>query len=321
MATSEEVARAHQEQQRSLSVAASTAVARQFSRLDEHALSESWAAGVGRQAEATVTQAQLAAAQAAAPYLEQLAAAQGVPVAAPFIAAPALAGIASDGRSLASLLFLPVLLIRQLLGRGSPFRAALRQGQAFASTIAATQVFDSGRNAITVGMTAEKSWVSYVRFLQLPSCGRCVVLAGVEYPYSTGFQRHPRCDCFHLPLTKDSPERLLIRSPREAFDSMSAAEQDKAFTKAGAEAIRLGSDIGQVVNARRGMSTTADGRKVTSEGTTRRGFAGRRMASIGRRQSAARPMPEQILAEAGGDRELAVDLLYRFGYLVEKTNP
>jgi hypothetical protein len=321
VATAEEVATAYQQRQRALADAAASTVARQYARLDEPALSESWAAGVGRQAEAAVTQGQLAAAQAAAPYLEQLAAAQGVPIPPPLIAASMLAGIAGDGRSLFSLLFLPILLIKSLIGRGLAYREAHRQGIAFATRIAATQVADAGRGAVTVGMTSEKRWVTYTRVVHLPACGRCIVLAGREYSYSTGFQRHDRCDCTMLPLFKDSPEHLLVRSPEELFAEMSPEQQDKAFTKAGAEAIRLGADLGQVVNARRGMSTTADGRQVTTEGTTRRGFAGRRMGATGGRKSAARPMPEQILADAGGDRDRAIDALYRFGFLSEMPKP
>jgi hypothetical protein len=102
-------------------------------------------------------------------------------------------------------------------------------------------------------------------------------------------------------------------SPKKAFEEMPRYEQDRAFGKAGAEAIRAGADIGQVVNARRGMSSAAVfGRQVvvTSEGTTNR-------RRFGQKLSTRRPrlMPEQILAEAKGDRAEAVRLLSLHGYI------
>ncbi|HEX5995681.1 MAG TPA: hypothetical protein VFY84_11115 [Jiangellales bacterium] len=121
---------------------------------------------------------------------------------------------------------------------------------------------------------------------------------------------------------------------------MTEAEQDKVFTKAGAQAIRDGADMGQVVNARRGMFTASIGSKrflATREGTTVRGLFGgyeidpdtgrlrrrgedelRRVRSGSRFIRAARVprlMPEQIYREANGDRDEAIRLLRRFGYI------
>lgn len=145
------------------------------------------------------------------------------------------------------------------------------------------------------------------------------------------------CDCTHVPAREDTGQDVTT-SPKRYFDSLSRAEQDRAFTKAGAEAIRLGADITQVVNARRGMSTAGPpGRRrlvavdvhgqqvyVTSEGITTRGVASRRLgaretgtrAGGGRYRSARVPrlMPETILAVAE-DREDAVRLLRRHGYI------
>jgi hypothetical protein len=90
-----------------------------------------------------------------------------------------------------------------------------------------------------------------------------------------------------------------MTNPRVYFDGLSRAEQDKAFTIAGAEAIRAGADIGKVVNARRGMRTATDGRLYTTEA------AGRR----------PRLMPEQILIEANGNRDEAIRLLRLHGFV------
>lgn len=84
---------------------------------------------------------------------------------------------------------------------------------------------------------------------------------------------------------------------------MDAAERRRVFGPAGADAIAEGADIARVVNARRGMYTAA-GRKLTREATTARG-TGRRV----------RLMPEQIYAEAGGNRDEAIRLLKLHGFL------
>jgi hypothetical protein len=170
-----------------------------------------------------------------------------------------------------------------------------------------------------------------------PACSRCVLLAGTEYGWNKGFQRHPRCDCIHLPTTLIARNQHRGRagdgggfiSPRSYFDSLSRAEQDHVFGAAGARAIREGADMAQVVNARRGMTTmTAYGRRVqaTTEGATRRGSFYRQerrraidrglVPSSGRGFQLRTPrlMPEEIyrLAES---RDEAIRMLRRFGYL------
>ena len=134
----------------------------------------------------------------------------------------------------------------------------------------------------------------------------------------------------------------LTTDPQAYFQSLSEAEQDRYFTSAGAQAIRDGADIGQVVNARRGMSTTVIGGRsvrVTREGVTRRGFAGRQLIeqrgsrrvaaeTVTRRTSrgveertvqrevarGVRVMPETIY-EVAEDRADAIRLLKANGFL------
>lgn len=107
------------------------------------------------------------------------------------------------------------------------------------------------------------------------------------------------CDCRHIPTAEDHAGSL-VTSPRRYFDSLSAAEQDQAFTRAGAQAIRDGADISQVVNARRGMTSAG----TTTASTTRRGVAER-----------GRLMPEAIYRQAGNNRDEAIRLLKQHGYL------
>jgi hypothetical protein len=143
---------------------------------------------------------------------------------------------------------------------------------------------------------------------------------------------------------------LTVRMRREA----GLLSQEDAFTVAGAQAIRDGADIGQVVNARRGAwGLSAPGRLteaeqkilkggkakaylqrvdvfgrqiyITTEGTTRRGALGKKLGAWSddavkdsgsdyRRAKTPRLMPEGIY-EIAEDREDAIRLLRRFGFI------
>jgi hypothetical protein len=178
--------------------------------------------------------------------------------------------------------------------------------------LAASAVQDAGRNGASIAMAVTPSVDGYVRMLNPPSCSRCAVLAGKFFRWNQGFERHPQCDCRHIP-TSESVTGDLTTDPQAYFDSLNPAEQDRIFTKAGAQAIRDGADIGQVVNARRGMEKgQLFGREMfhTFEGVTRRGVARRAMGS-GR---PVRLMPESIYALAT-DRADALRLLKLYGYL------
>lgn len=193
---------------------------------------------------------------------------------------------------------------------------------------AATIIADTAR-AAEAAAAAERPWVGgYVRMLNPPSCSRCVVLAGKFYLWNEGFKRHPLCDCRHIP----APENMagdLLTTPDAYFESLSRADQDKYFTKAGAHAIRDGADITQVVNARRGMATA--GESLTRAGVTPDGRATRVNVSVARaarnadgslttsaRATARRPrlMPESIYEIADGDRAEAIRLLKLHGFLI-----
>lgn len=308
----EEIAAQHYRTQQTISRQTVDQAQALWSQVEAKSLLDTWLALLAEMLRVLIS-GQAAAAAQAQPYVAALAAAQGIPPAALAVAPLAFAGMAADGRALASLLMQPALKTLGLLAAGADDRDALRSGLASLTRIVDTEISDASRTADHVGMVANRRWVKYVRHVSLPACGRCVILAGQTYSWSEGFQRHPRCDCVMIMIREGDADPL---SPKDLFAQMTPKEQNKAFTAGGAEAIRLGADMGQVVNARRGMTTTAEGRKVTTAGTTKRGFAGRRMASARGRKSAVRPMPEQLLADANGDRDQAIRDLYRFGYLV-----
>ncbi|MCM6778040.1 hypothetical protein NDR87_30905 [Nocardia sp. CDC159] len=226
-----------------------------------------------------------------------------------------LVGVASDGRGLDGLMYGPIITAKHHVALGeSPGMAWSSAGQAALMQVQ-TQLADASRVAVGLGITARRG-VGYVRMLNRPSCSRCAVLAGRWYR-KAGFLRHPRCDCRHIPSTRRRA-RSLATDARKYFDSLTEAEQNRAFTVSGAEAIRDGSDIAQVVNARRGMNEAGVyGRTllITTEGVTRRGLAGKRIRARGRTpKRTPRLMPEAIY-QIAEDRADVLRLLHLNGYL------
>lgn len=247
---------------------------------------------------AAVTAGQLVAAAGSAEYVSAVVTADGLtPAPVVMVAARRFAGVASDGRGLPGLLTQPLLRTLYLRTRGADDATALAGGRLSLETLVRTEVLDTGRDAAQVAAALEPAIVGYERYVNPPACGRCVVLAGRVYSRSTGFSRHPRCDCAMRMLTSRTARDGTEQTPQVLFDGMSRAQQDRGFTKAGAEAIRRGGDLGQVVNARRGM-------RRADEPWTTEGAQGRR-----------RPSPAGLLREAGDDPERFARALERAGYL------
>lgn len=155
--------------------------------------------------------------------------------------------------------------------------------------LTSTMVTNAFSTASTVDMLRRPKLTGYVRYLTPPSCSRCAVLAGRFYRYSTGFQRHARCDCSMRPTT-ESVGRDLISDPMAAFKS----GQVTGLSKADAEAIENGADIGQVVNVRRKAAGLTEGSSVIAR--------------------AGRLTPSGIQRVAT-DRDDVIRLLTKFGYI------
>lgn len=272
-----------------------------------------WWVGAGVRILALLAGAQLLGARQADGYLDAVLDAQGIdPTAEGAVSARAFTGIASDGRALESLLFEPVIRTKTAIGQGAEIGQAMRIGGALLEEIVRTQIADAARVAVGVGIAARPAVGGYVRMLTPPSCGRCAVLAGKFFRWRTGFQRHPHCDCIHIP-SRENLAGDLRTNPYEALK----AGQIKGLSKADARALEDGADISQVINARRGMTTASVfGRdvKATTEGATRRGVAGQRLGARG-----VRLMPEQIYADSarfGLTRAETITVLRQHGYIL-----
>lgn len=284
------------------------------------AVSESWGEALGASGlVAAVSSLQVQNASGGASYGAQALAAQGLsdPVEA-YVDATAFGGFTGAGTPLGDALFFAAPHSLTLIRQGASPAEALRRGGLLLESQVKTAVADAGRQAAGVDNFA-RAKTGYVRMLNPPSCSRCALLAGKFYRHNAGFRRHPRCDCIHIPTQENAGEDLRT-DPYAYFESLSADEQDKAFTKAGAQAIRDGSDIFQVVNSRKGMSyngTSADGSfrgqrasAYTTAGTTRRGYAN---SVLGGNK---RLTPEAIYLK-GLPRDQTLRLLEQNGYLLK----
>ena len=281
-------------------------------------LDASWNTTTGPRLFALLASAQRAAARSSVAYVPEVLAEQGIDIEAEGdIDIRPLVGVASDGRPLETLLYEPVIHTKQLIGQGADQATAKAGGLLSLERIIETQIADASRAAAGLGVAVRPN-VGYVRQLVTPSCPRCVVLAGKWYRWNQGFLRHPRCDCRHIPTTENVAGDLTT-DPRKAIEQGQVRGLSQADTRA---ILEDNADVGQVINAHRGVQAAG----TTLEGTTRRGFAARRMREAGdtfqgartgryRRTTTARLRPEAIYRQARSRTE-AVELLRRYGYVV-----
>jgi len=330
--TPEELAQAYYVAQAQHSRRTADRVQALWRELDYQDLTGSWESLVGPEIIRAVALGQAAAASGSDKYVAAIAVAEGdSPDAAGRVRVSAFAGHAADGRPLDSLLYLPVITTKQSIAAGLDEVEAMMRGLTQLLKMAASEVADAGRGATGVSITASRTINGYIRVVNSPACARCIILAGKEFGWNRGFQRHPKCDCVHMPakLIKRGRHHPGAFDPKAYFHGLSGAEQDRLFTAAGARAIREGASMASVVNARRGMYTAdAYGRRLaaTREGTTRRGafYRSERAAAIARGRVPAsgrgfqlrtpRLLPEEIYKLAGS-RDEALVMLRRFGYI------
>lgn len=152
--------------------------------------------------------------------------------------------------------------------------------------LALSLINDAGRTAQSVDMATRPAVTGYVRSLRPPSCSRCAVLAGRVYRYSTGFQRHPRCDCLMTPTSDAVGPSLVTKPVLDQISGLSAADRG---------AIEAGADLGQVVNVRSKQAGLTIGSSVI--------------------ERAGRLTPAGVYRLAS-DKAEALTLLRRFGYVI-----
>lgn len=273
---------------------------RAWRAVDERYITESWDEAL-RSLTTVVTATQASVAQAGAEYGAAALAEQGLYEAPSAFVRPAgFAGVAPDGRDLASLLYSPATTAKGLIGGGMSPGSAISSARGALDRILQSVIADTSRQAASVDIAARPK-TGYVRMLVGTSCPNCVILAGRFYRWNAGFKRHPHDNCVHVPSTQAASSGL-VSDPYEHFHAMTEAEQDEFWGPGDAQAIRDGADIYRVGNARR----SAKG-MTTLEGTSRRGFASSLRGN--------RLTPDGIYAQASS-REEALSLLERHGYVL-----
>lgn len=254
---------------------------------------------------------QLAQVLESAQYLEQVAAAQGLPPAPSVLRPSGLVGRTAAGGDLTEVLELPSIRVSALVTSGVDGGAATDSGAAMLARMVSNEVTQAGNNATQIGVAGNPGFRGYIRMMKPPSCGRCAVMAGSWWEWNDGFPRHPGCDCIHVPAadraaaTNGKPPwsaNLEAKDPKTYFDSLSEANQDRYFGKAQADAIRGGANVTRTVNA----NARAAGLRAFDSGS---GPAGPRLT------------PKQVFAQAGDDRDAAVRLLTDNGYLEPVSVP
>ena len=170
----------------------------------------------------------------------------------------------------------------------------------------------------SVTATSRRQEVGYVRMSKPGCCPRCSVLTGRFYRWNKGFDRHAHCRCEHVPTSKSAADGLMT-DPYELFEALTPAEQDRIWTKAGAQAIRDGGDIYQVGNSIQKRSSDGTrrsrSRRFTREGTGRGGYF--RTGTQKGRAGGRRLTVDEVYRRAGGNRGKAIDLLRENGYITE----
>lgn len=308
---------------------------------------------VAAQAGVMVQRAQFVMAANVDPYMENVADAFGATSITEAAVRPQgfAAGFTDDGRSMNGLLLTGSVNAKRSIAGGATLAAAMDAGASALRTTVESQIAGAGHLASMVSMfmrdapapaSAEPTRgaggriyakgsdglmkphfrpKTYVRMVQAGACSRCIILAGKRYGKSVAFLRHPRCHCTAIPVDENIDD-YPATDPQAYYESLSPDARIKAFGKAGVEAIDMGADMNQVVNARQGMYVTNKGRQATRMGTTKRGmygssqtvFTNEGTTSKYGRTMQARLMPEEIFKIAP-TREDAIRLLRHYSYI------
>jgi len=212
------------------------------------------------------------------------------------INASAFTSAAPDGSELASYFDAAPIRAKQAVSAGASSLRARSIAGAWLMSKVLTALADTRRDVVSTDMAQRPSLTGYVRMLNGPSCKDCVILAGKWFRWNEGFERHPNCDCVHIPATSQAWAEAegFVSDPYDYFNSLTEAEQDRLFTRAGAQTIRDGGDIYRVVNIQnRGLGVS---RQAVKYGTPTR-------------------MRPQDIYDLGLSRERTIEMLTREGYI------
>ena len=284
----------HQQQIAAVTVASATKLWRRVGSEFE----SSWLA-VKPQLEQVVQVGRAAAASSAVQYTPALLAETGQ-VAPPhgLVNTAAFLATAPDGRSMSSLLDESVIHAKTAVKHGASLAGALSMTETWLSGMLLTVMADTRRGIVGADIAQRPDIAGYTRMLNPPSCSRCAILAGKWFRWNAGFQRHPRCDCIHVPAASKAfaQEAGYFSDPYEYFKSLPKEQQEKVFGRIESRAIRDGADIFRVENIKlRGLAT--------AKGHLRYGTPSR--------------MTVDDIYRVAGTRTNAIKLMEREGYITK----
>jgi len=259
---------AHYKQQQRLAVATSRAAQSLWKRMGSD-FDASWA-GIKDPLVGLLAAGQLAAARDGAAYLPKvLAETRRLDLPIGEVRPEAFSGHSAAGLELEPVLYNSVIRTKTRVGQGESVKDALSSGGDYLSMVVLSELADAGRGSVHAGIGSRPTVAGWVRMLNTPSCPQCIILAGKWFRWNQGFQRHPNCDCRHIP-SAESMAGDFTTDPYAYFNSLTPEEQDKLFRPHGvsreraaqvgisnARGIRAGGDIYRVENIRlRGVGTS-----------------------------------------------------------------
>ena len=213
-------------------------------------------------AEQTLQLGRAAAIHAAVPYTSAVLAETrqpGGPVGA-IVPAGFLAAAPNGEPVLATLDALPVKAKNAVAGGATSLEARIAAAS-WLGRVAMTMLADTSRDVYQADMISRPQVTGYVRMVAPGACSRCIILAGKRFLWNQGFQRHPNCNCRHIPAS-EALAGDMTTDPYANFKSLSEEQQDRVFGKHNAQAIRDGADIYRVENIRmRGLGTAAKNKR------------------------------------------------------------
>jgi hypothetical protein len=258
----------------------------------------SWAR-VGPRILLLTASAQLGAARSGAAYVPDTLAEIGSPVDPVGEVVPeAFSGVASDGRSLDTLLGESVIRAKVARDNGAAASDALTAAGKALDMYVHTQIADAARGAASVSVAVRPD-VGYVRVANPPCCPRCAILAGKWFKWNNQFRRHPRCDCTMAACKEPAADGI-----GTSAGTLFAGGHVKGLSEAQRRAVADGADPAKVINADRRVFV--NGRFVSKTS----GMTTTEAAPRGR----VRLSPEGVYRIAS-DRAEALALLRRYGYV------
>lgn len=154
---------------------------------------------------------------------------------------------APDGRDIGSLYDQSIIKAKKAVASGLTSEASLALAGRWMTMVTLTTLADTRRMVYEADIIQRPTLTGFSRMLNPPSCNRCIILAGKWFRWNQGFQRHPECDCIHVPASENVAGDIRT-DPYAMFHSMSPAEQERSFGRSEARAIREGADIYKVTN-------------------------------------------------------------------------